>query len=112
MSKRAGRGGGGGGVRRRAAAPAGALGADAARAAGIKVGDSLTVSILGRDIEATVASLREINWDTMGFNFVIVFAPGALEQAPHSFMATISMPEAEERPFARAVSRAFPTVSA
>ncbi len=48
----------------------------------------------------------------MGFNFVIVFAPGALESAPHSFMATLSLPEAQERPFARAVSRAFPTVSA
>src|SRR3712207_8485371 len=52
-----------------------------------------------------IASLREIDWDTMGFNFVIVFAPGALEQAPHGFMATISMPEAEERPFARAKGR-------
>ena len=48
----------------------------------------------------------------MGFNFVIVFAPGTLESAPHSFMATISMPEAQERPFARAVSNAFPSVSA
>jgi putative ABC transport system permease protein len=88
------------------------LDVEAARAAGLKVGDGITVSILGREIEATIASLREINWDTMGFNFVIVFAPGTLESAPHSFMATISMPEAEERPFSRAVSRAFPTVSA
>jgi putative ABC transport system permease protein len=85
---------------------------EAARAAGLDVGDPIVVSILGREIEATIASLREINWDTMGFNFVIVFAPGTLETAPHSFMATISMPEAQERPFARAVSRAFPTVSA
>jgi putative ABC transport system permease protein len=84
----------------------------AARAVGLKVGDSLTVSILGREIEARIASLREINWDTMGFNFVIVFAPGTLESAPHSFMATIAMPEAQERPFARAVSQAFPSVSA
>jgi putative ABC transport system permease protein len=88
------------------------LDVEAARAAGVGVGDRLTVSILGREIEARIASLREINWDTMGFNFVIVFAPGTIEQAPHSFMATISMPEAQERPFARAVSRAFPTVSA
>jgi putative ABC transport system permease protein len=88
------------------------LDVEAARAAGLKVGDSMTISILGREIDAKIASLREINWDTMGFNFVIVFAPGILENAPHSFMATISMPEAEERPFARAVSRAFPTVSA
>ena len=84
----------------------------AARAAGLKVGDSLTISILGREIEARIASLREIDWDTLGFNFVIVFAPGTLESAPHSFMATIAMPEAEERPFARAVSSAFPSVSA
>ena len=52
------------------------LDVEAARAAGLKVGDTLTVSILGREIEARIASLREINWDTMGFNFVIVFAPG------------------------------------
>lgn len=84
----------------------------AARAVGLKVGDPIIVSVLGREIEARIASLREINWDTMGFNFVIVFAPGTLEGAPHSFMATISMPEAEERPFARAVSGAFPSVSA
>jgi putative ABC transport system permease protein len=88
------------------------LDVEAANAAGLKVGDSLTVSILGREIETRIASLREINWDTMGFNFVIVFAPGALDNAPHSFMATISMPEAQERPFARAVSNAFPSVSA
>jgi putative ABC transport system permease protein len=88
------------------------LDVEAARAAGVEVGDRLTVSILGREIEARIASLREIDWDTMGFNFVIVFAPGTLENAPHSFMATISMPEAQERPFSRAVSNAFPSVSA
>jgi putative ABC transport system permease protein len=88
------------------------LDVEPARALGIGPGDSLTVSILGREFEARIASLREINWDTMGFNFVIVFAPGTLEQAPHSFMATVSMPEAEERPFQRMVSAAFPTVSA
>jgi putative ABC transport system permease protein len=85
------------------------LDAEAARAVGLTVGDSMTVSILGREIDATIASLRQINWDTMGFNFVIVFSPGVLESAPHSFMATLSLPEAQERPFARAVSRAFPT---
>jgi putative ABC transport system permease protein len=88
------------------------LDVEAARSVGLKVGDSITVSILGRDIEARIASLREINWDTMGFNFIIVFAPGTLESAPHSFMATLSMPAAQERPFANAVSRQFPTVSA
>jgi putative ABC transport system permease protein len=84
----------------------------AARSVGLEVGDEIVVSVLGREIEARIASLREINWDTMGFNFVIVFAPGTLESAPHSFMATVAMPEAQERPFARAMSSAFPSVSA
>src|SRR3546814_21076801 len=47
----------------------------------------------------------------MGFNFVVIFAPGTLEDAPHSFMATISMPAAEEPAFSRAVANAFPSVS-
>lgn len=87
------------------------LDVEAARAVGLKVGDAITVAVLGREIEARIASLREINWDTMGFNFVIVFAPGALESAPHSFMATIAMPEERERGFSRAVANAFPSVS-
>lgn len=88
------------------------LDVEAARSVGLKVGDPITIAVLGRDIEARIASLREIHWDTMGFNFVIVFAPGTLESAPHSFMATAAMPEGQERPFARALARAFPTVSA
>ncbi len=87
------------------------LDVEAARSVGLGVGDTLTVSVLGREIDARIASLREINWDTMGFNFVIVFAPGALENAPHSVMATVAMPEAQERAFQRAVAQAFPTVT-
>ena len=64
--------------------------ADAATALNLKVGDTLTVSILGRPIEARIASLREIDWRSFGFNFAIIFAPGALEAAPYTLMATIA----------------------
>ncbi|MDT9599351.1 ABC transporter permease [Sphingosinicella rhizophila] len=87
------------------------LDAEAARAVGLGVGDRMTISILGREIEARIGSLREIDWDTLGFNFIIVFAPGTLEQSPHSFTATISMPQDQERVFARTISKAFPSVS-
>ena len=85
---------------------------EAATVLGLTVGDTITVSVLGREIEARIASLREINWDTMGFNFVLVFSPGVLESAPHSFMATIALPKAREADFSRKVSRNFPSVSA
>lgn len=84
---------------------------EAARALGIGVGDRLTIAVLGVEIEATIASLREINWDTLGFNFVMVFSPGVLEGAPHSFMATVAMDPSGEAGLGRAVTQAFPSVS-
>ena len=63
---------------------------DAATALNLKVGDTLTVSILGRPIEARIASFREIDWRSFGFNFAIIFAPGSLESAPYTMMATVA----------------------
>ncbi|MFP6743558.1 MAG: FtsX-like permease family protein, partial [Alphaproteobacteria bacterium] len=54
------------------------LGDHIAHGLGVTVGDSLTINVLGRDIEGRIASLRAIDWSTLGINFVIVFAPGAL----------------------------------
>jgi putative ABC transport system permease protein len=83
----------------------------AADAVGLKVGDSITISVLGVEMEAKIASLREINWDTLGFNFVLVFSPGSLEAAPYTLAATIGVPAAAEPAVARAVSAGFPAVS-
>ncbi len=63
---------------------------DAAKALGLKVGDTMTIAVLGRPIEARIASLREIDWRSMGFNFAIIFSPGVLEEAPYSLMATVA----------------------
>ena len=89
------------------------LDADAARALQLKVGDTITVAVLGRQIEARIASLREIDWRSMGFNFAIIFAPGALEQAPYTLMATVSPPPgAQTNRLERALARELPMVSA
>ncbi|MDO9489233.1 MAG: FtsX-like permease family protein, partial [Sphingomonadaceae bacterium] len=84
---------------------------EAAQALGIGVGDTLTVSVLGVEVTAEIASLREIDWDSLGFNFVMVFSPNTLRGAPHSFMATTAVEVADERPLYREATRAFPTVS-
>ncbi len=83
----------------------------AAQAVGLKVGDRLTIAVLGVEIEATIASLRAINWDTMGFNFVLVFSPGTLESAPYTLAATISADGKAEAGISRAVAAGFPAVS-
>lgn len=83
----------------------------AAQAVGLKLGDRLTISVLGVEVEATIASFREINWDTLGFNFVLVFSPGTLDAAPYTLAATIAAPAAREPAINSAVSQGFPAVS-
>jgi putative ABC transport system permease protein len=89
------------------------LDADAATALNLKVGDTLTVSVLGRPITARIASLREIDWRSMGFNFAIIFAPGVLESAPYTMMATVSPSDGGPTgAFERSVAAELPMVSA
>lgn len=88
------------------------LDAENARAAGLRVGDTLTVSVLGREIEARIANLREIDWGRLGVNFVIIFSPGVFDTAPHSLMGIATMSVEREQAFARAINREFPAVSA
>jgi len=84
---------------------------EAAKTIGVGIGDTLLVSVLGREIEARIASLRKVNWDTMGFNYVMVFSPNALAIAPHSLTATITMPPERANGATRALLAAFPGVS-
>ena len=86
---------------------------DAAEALRLKIGDTLTISVLGRPIEARIASLREIDWRSMGFNFAIIFAPGALESAPYTLMATVSPPGGRSTAaFEQQLAAQLPMVSA
>ena len=85
--------------------------AEAAKTLGIGVGDTLTVSLLGREITARIASLRKINWETMGFNYIMVFSPGIVSAAPHSLAATITMDPRQDNQVTRALLAAFPGVS-
>jgi putative ABC transport system permease protein len=85
-----------------------------AGALGLKVGDSLTVNVLGRDITARIANLRRVEWEKMGINFVMVFSPNAFAGAPHSWLATLTEADgsaAAEAKILNAVTRAFPAVT-
>ena len=88
------------------------LDAGLARGFGIGIGDTLTLNVLGREITPTVASLREIDWRSLRFDFAIIFAPGTLEDAPHSHIAAIEAPRHREDAVERAATDAFPNVSA
>jgi putative ABC transport system permease protein len=85
--------------------------AELARAFGIGLGDTITVNVLGRDIDATIASLRRIEWQTLSINFVFVFSPGTLDKAPHTFLATVKATPAAEDAIFKVVTDEFPNVT-
>ncbi len=86
--------------------------AEEGRELGLEIGSTVTVNILGRDITATVASFREVEWRGMGINFLMVFTPGVMAGAPHTHIATVHAERAAEAEIMRATGRAFPNVTA
>src|SRR4029078_230431 len=86
-----------------------------ASALGLTVGDPVVVNVLGRNIEARVANTRSLDWQSLGINFAMVFAPSSLGGAPHADLATLPYPGgstvAAEAALLKAVADAFPTVT-
>jgi putative ABC transport system permease protein len=82
---------------------------------GLKVGDPITVNVLGRNIAARIANLRAVQWENLGINFVLVFSPSAFAGAPHTDIATLTYPGggtvAEETALLKAVSDTFPAIT-
>ena len=85
---------------------------DEAREMGLKIGDEITVNVLGRDLTARIASLRVVEFQDMGINFIMVMNPGALAGAPHTHIATVYSDEAAEGPLLSRIADAFPNVTA
>ncbi|EAQ27605.1 ABC transporter, permease protein [Erythrobacter sp. NAP1] len=86
-----------------------------ADAAGLEVGDMLTIGILGSERDVRIANLREIDWETMGFNFALVFSRNAIADAPHKLSATIELPDGADTQdrgeLLRALVREYPSSS-
>ncbi|PAX08332.1 ABC transporter permease [Sphingomonas lenta] len=83
----------------------------AAEALGLKIGDEITVLVLGVEVPARVAALRQIDWNALGLNFAIVFSPGLIEEAPHGVLASVYSDPARDGAVARAVADALPSVT-
>lgn len=86
--------------------------AEAAEAFGLEIGDTITVNVLGRNIEARIANWRHIDWNTLGINFVMIFSPGVLSSAPQTSIATAYLDPSYEVAFEKAVIDALPNISA
>ena len=82
------------------------------QALGIGPGDRIGVNVLGREFEAEIANLRTVDWMRLSINFVMVFSPGLLENAPQSHIATVKADGSAADDLERAVTDRFANVSA
>jgi putative ABC transport system permease protein len=89
--------------------------AELAKGLGLNVGDTVTVNVLGRNLTARIANLRDVRWESLAINFVMVFSPNTLRSAPHNLLATIALPKdvslPEEARLAKSIGRALPAVT-
>lgn len=81
---------------------------------GLKIGDTVTVNVLGRNITAKIANFRQVQWETLAINFVMVFSPNTFAGAPHSWLATLTDANAapeQEANVLRTITQTFPAVT-
>lgn len=84
---------------------------DVADALGLKIGDSLTISVLGVEIPTKVASIRAVKWENFGLNYALVFSPGTFDAAPHNLVATLTVTKPAQDRLAKSIPPAFPSSS-
>jgi putative ABC transport system permease protein len=85
---------------------------DFAKRLELKLGDTLLFDVQGVEVEGKVTSLRQVRWASFQPNFFVLFQPGALEDAPKTFLGTLKrMPEDQAEDIQNRVSEAFPNVT-
>lgn len=94
-----------------AGSPLLAMEIDAAKAGGLKVGDAVTLSVLGREIEARLAVLRKVDLGGFGASFPLVLTPATLEGAELRHVAIAKGDKEQEDRVIRALGRDFPEVN-
>jgi putative ABC transport system permease protein len=82
-------------------------------AGGIDLGGTITFDIQGRRLTARVTSVRRVDWRNSRTGFLLLFRPGALENAPQTFVGAVDGPTEEpaRSRFQRAIVDRFPNVS-
>jgi putative ABC transport system permease protein len=66
--------------------------------------------VAGQELDAEIASIRKINWDSFQPNFFIVLSPGALDGFPATFISSLRLEE-NQQPVLVKLVRAHPSVS-
>ncbi len=78
----------------------------------VDIGDKVTFNVQGALIDTYVGSIREVDWQRVQTNFLVIFPEGVLERAP-KFHVLITQVNSDQQAakFQQAVVKQFPNVS-
>lgn len=76
----------------------------------IALGDTLRFDLAGTEVEATVTSLRRVDWGSFTPNFFVVFSPATLQGRPASWIGAFHLDPAQAEAGDRLLQR-FPNIS-
>ena len=75
----------------------------------VGLGDRLMFTLAEGDVEATVSSLRKVDWDSFQPNFYMLFPPAALADFPATYLTAFHVPSGN-RDVLNTLLQRFPTV--
>ena len=84
---------------------------DVAEAARLKVGDPITLAVLGRDLDVRIAGLRDVRPGRFGASFAMVLDPAALAGANLRQIAIVRATPEQDEAILRALGGAMPEVN-
>lgn len=77
---------------------------------GLKVGDRMRFQVGEATLDATVTSVRKVDWSSFRVNFFLLFDPAHAAALPHTWIASFHLPRARADALA-ALSRTQPNLS-
>jgi len=77
---------------------------------GIEMNDSLTFEVASESFEASVTSLRYVDWATLNPNFYMIFSADVLQHLPASYLTSFHIPKDKQDQLTPLI-RSFPTIT-
>jgi putative ABC transport system permease protein len=76
----------------------------------LKLGDKISFDIAGQKVDATLTSLRKLDWGSMRVNFFVILNPKSMENMPQTWITAFHLPPSKAA-FAHELTRDFPNLT-
>ena len=86
--------------------------AEAAKNLGLDLGSTVEFDVQGVPLLTKIENMRKVDWGNFSMNFFMILFPGALNDAPMTFIATARVSKNNEIPLQQALVKKLPNVTA